>query len=138
MNAPTSSTSPTLPPEHIAPPGPRVNPWLLWFVALGGVAMWSVHLCLAWSAMELSCLNSRPTSPVYLFVGLSTGIPFVVSAAAAVSGLVLRTRVLPSLHADELARDRVRLMLTVGIVLDLLAWAAIGADGIALLVLSPC
>lgn len=141
MNPSTNASPPaaTSARRHDDAPGPRANPWLLWFVALGGSACWTVQLLLSWSLFEIACLGtSMPGPGAFLFTGLAIGVPFVVTLVAIVVGLSMRRRVLPKLRADDLAASRVSLMLTVGLVLDFLALAAILCGGIAVLVLEPC
>lgn len=125
----------------------RIRPVLLWFAALGGAVAWAVHLLLAWSALELGCLGSSAGeaqqrvnsvgTPLLTYVAGVTGVPLLVAIAATVAALVLRSR-LSGLHLDDLAYERTKLMITVGIVLNLMSVAALIGDGIALLVLEPC
>lgn len=134
-----NSTSASLPSSRpqVERDAPSIPPVLLWFAVAGGSAAWAVHELLAWSAMEIACLGSRPGPGLYIFMGLVTGIPFAIALLAFGVGMMLRAR-LSRVPSDQLARGRTHLLLTIGPVLDGLAMAAILGDGIAILVLKPC
>lgn len=129
----------------------RVPPLLLWFAVAGGPAAWAVHLATAWSVSELACL--APSSGGILMHGGSLGdgarltvwlgtlVPWLV-ALAAVAGCVVvtrrrrRLRELP--QRDDLAAERVSLLLVLAWFLSLMSVAAITGGAIALVVLEPC
>ncbi len=130
----------------------RVGPVLLWFGVLGGVVAWFVHLGVAWGVLELACISPAPGELVdnrggspgtvaWTIVAAGTAIPWLVAASALGACLVSRRR-----HrrldeaglADVLAGERVPLLLTVGILLDLFALAAITGGIVAMLTLEAC
>lgn len=144
----THEKSATIAPEDRAR---RVPPLLLWFAVAGGPAAWAVHLATAWSVSELACL--APSSGGILMHGGSLGdgarltvwlgtlVPWLV-ALAAVAGCVVvtrrrrRLRELP--QRDDLAAERVSLLLVLAWFLSLMSVAAITGGAIALVVLEPC
>jgi hypothetical protein len=87
--------------------------------------------------MEVSCQRREVGTGAYTYIGLVTGIPFLVAVAALTVTLLLHVRV-TRLQGDELTVGRTALTVTVGILLNLLAIAAIVGDGIAIAVLEPC
>lgn len=135
MDTSASSLPPSAP--AVDPRSPRVSPALVWFSVVAGFVAWAVHELLAWSAMEIACLGSQPGPGLYLFMGLVTGIPFVVALVAFLVGMSLRAR-MSRVRGDQLAVGRTQLLLTIAPVLNVLSMAAILGDGIAILVLKPC
>jgi hypothetical protein len=140
----------------------RVGPWLLWFAVLGGMLAWAFHLLFAWGVAELACMNGETEViglPLRGFVGLATGVPFVVALAA--TGIAWRVWRAPA-HPDgdrsdhdastphsvrggrpasdqgDKSVERARFLAQVGFVLDLLAVAATVFGAAALIVLEPC
>ena len=118
-------------------PQTRISAWSIWFGVLGGMVAWTVQLFMSWSTMELACVGNGPGMTARITVWVSTGVPWLVTLAA--TATVLRERAKTGrLPADELTIGRVRLLTTVGLILDLFALGIITAGGIALLVLRPC
>jgi hypothetical protein len=128
----------------------RVGPWLLWFAVLGGMLAWAFHLFLAWGVAELACMDGATEViglPLQGFVGLVTGVPFVVALAA--TGVAWRVWRAPA-HPDDdrsgqdasnqgdRSVERARFLAQVGFVVDLLAVAATVFGAAALIVLEPC
>jgi hypothetical protein len=139
------------PPGHTDPPT-RVPAWLLWFAVVAGAAAWFVHLTTAWGVMELSCIAPTSGAPVLnqggspgpvawgIAIG-GTAIPWVVAAAALLACFVVRRRrdrLEAAGQLDVLARERINLLVVIGMLLDLLSLAAITGGAIALLTLRPC
>ena len=134
-------------PDRDTQPQRRIRPGLLWFAVVGGPVAWSVHLLVAWSTMEVSCLAptagavlQRGPSPGALastVVYLATGLPWVVSVLALAVALRLRQRT-RGLDSDVLVQGRLGLLLIIGISLDLMSIAAITGGAVGLLVLEPC
>jgi len=132
---------------------PRLRPLLVWYAVLGGPLAWAVHLGVAWSVTELACLapsadgvfthggslGSVPT----LVVWLGTVLPWLLTAGA-VGACVVVTRQRRRLTSetspgpDDLARERVGLLLVLGWFLSLMSLAAITGGAVALAVLEPC
>jgi hypothetical protein len=118
-------------------PDTKVSPGLLWFGVLGGVVAWTVQLFMSWSTMELACVGNGPGTTARITVWVATGVPWLVTLTA--TGAVLYERAkIARLPADELARGRLSLLTTVGLIMDLFALGIITGGGIALLVLRPC
>jgi hypothetical protein len=130
----------------------RVPPLVLWYGVVGGPIAWAVHLGTAWSVSELSCLASSPggvllhggslTDGNRLAVWGGTVLPWLaaVAAVAACAFVTRRRRALRDDPAgtDELAAERVGLLLVLGWFLSLMSLAAITGGAIALAVLDPC
>jgi hypothetical protein len=129
----------------------RVSPYLMWFAVLGGVAAWGVHVFLAWSVMELSCISpsgtqvdqrgGTPGTGALLTTYLGTGLPLLVAVAALVSSLVLRRRAARLAEhddADVLALDRTKMLLVLAIFLDAMSIAGMLGSTFALIMLEPC
>ena len=129
MNTATTAAQPE--------PQVRISAWSLWFGVLGGTVAWTVQLFMSWSTMELACAGNGPGMTARITVWVATGVPWLVTLAA--TATILRERAkIGRLPADELTIGRVRLLTTVGLILDLFAFGIITAGGIALLVLRPC
>lgn len=125
---------------------PRIGGFALWFATMGGVVAWFVQLAVSWSVMELSCLG--PTKGgLYQQAGDSltarivayaaTAVPWLVALAALVTCLALMSR-LRRLGADLLASERTRLMLVIGVFLDVMTLAIITGGGIGLAFVEAC
>lgn len=143
------------PAEGPRPGRRRVPPLVLWYGVLAGPIAWALHLGTAWSVSELSCLTpaSATGGGVLLHGGsLADGsllavwggtiLPWLatLTAVVACAFVTRRRRALredPS-GADELAVERVGLLLVLGWFLSLMSLAAITGGAIALLVLNPC
>ncbi len=123
----------------------------MWFGVLGGVTAWGVHLLLAWSVMELSCISpsgsavdqrgGNPGTGARLATYLGTGVPLLVAAGALAACLVLRRRcrrLEEEAGEDVLALERTRFLLVIGIFLDVMSIAVIVGGAVALAVLEPC
>lgn len=133
-------------------PAARISPVLLWFAVVGGTVAWLVHLGDAWAVMELACISptdgpwvdnsaGSPGTVAWVAVAAGTALPWLVGLAALVACLVVRRRhrrLLAAGDIDELAGERVGLLLTIGIYLDLLALAAITGGIVGLLTLEAC
>jgi len=124
-------------PQAQAQAQTRVSPWSLWFGVLGGVVAWTVQLFMSWSTMEVACAGDGPGMTARITVWVSTGLPWLVTLAAFATVLRERAKI-AKLPADELTTGRVRLLTTVGLLLNLFSLGIITACGIALLVLRPC
>lgn len=125
---------------------PRIGRFALWFAVIGGVVSWAVQLGVSWSVMELSCIG--PTrGGVYQQAGDSlsarmaayagTAVPWLVAVAALITCLTLMAR-LRRLGTDVLAGERTRLLLFLGLFLDLMAIAIITGGGIGLAFVEAC
>jgi hypothetical protein len=124
-----------------------VGPIFTWFAVTGGVVAWAVHLAIAWSTMELSCLVRYPTYDLqhggtishteYAVTIGAVVIPWLVALLALVACVrlwVLARR----LDDDDLAKGRLHLLAVIGLFMDAMMLAAITGGGIALYVLEPC
>jgi hypothetical protein len=154
MSRPTTPSQES-PPTDAARPGTpahesrggRVGPILTWFAVVGGVIAWAVHLSVAWSTMELSCLVRYPSYDLqhggtisrteYAVTIGAVVVPWVVALLALLACLRLRVLV-RRLDDDDLAKGRLHLLVVIGLFLDAMMLAAITGGGIALWVLEPC
>jgi hypothetical protein len=119
----------------------------LWFATAGGMAAWVVHLGVAWSVMEVGCLDVRPTevlqrgapppSAAVWVVYAATLVPWLVSVAACLDSVWILRRLRRS-GDDVLARERTHLLVVMGILLDLFAVAAITGGAVGLMTLKAC
>jgi len=133
---------------------PQLRPLLVWYAVLGGPLAWAVHLGVAWSVTELSCLAPSPNgvfthggslgTAATLVVWLGTVLPWLVTAGA-VGACVVVTRQRRRLQTsatsaapDGLATERVGLLLVLGWFLSFMSLAAITGGAVALAVLEPC
>lgn len=151
--------TPTTPAQQSQPatsrPGPRsrtsrgqrIGPVFTWFAVTGGTVAWLVHLAVAWSVMELSCIVRYPSfdlqhggNPSRAEYGVAYGavvVPWVVALLALVACIRLRVLV-GRLDDDDLAKGRLHLLALIGLFLDAMSLAIITGGGIALYVLEPC
>jgi hypothetical protein len=123
----------------------RLGGLLLWFATLGGFLAWTVHLFAAWSMVEVTCLSGHEDiSGVPLSV--ATMIAVLVPAAVTLAALAVavtawrRVRREPD-SADDVGPNRLsrtRLLATVGLWSNLLFFAIIAFDGIAVVVFPSC
>ena len=125
---------------------PRIGGVALWYAVMGGVISWFVQLTVSWLVMELSCLG--PTKGgVYQQAGDSVGARIVVYAATAIPWLATLGALLTCLlliarmrrlGADLLAGERTKLMLVIGLFLDVMTLAIITGGGIGLAFVEAC
>jgi hypothetical protein len=126
-----------------------VNPYALWYAVIGGVVAWAAHLLVAWSDMEVSCFapasgmsilqhGGHPQGAEWWVVGGAVVVPWLVTAAAFITCLVLHRRLARAEGVDPVERGRTSFLLVIGIFLDLMSLAVITGGGIALLVVDPC
>jgi hypothetical protein len=136
--------NPTAPNE---PKPSHIGALALWFAVGGGVIAWAIHLSVAWSVMEVSCLGpvggsmlqqAGTTTTARVVAYVATAGPWLMAVAAFVTCLVLRARLGGLIGVDELAGERTRLLLVIGIFLDLMAVAAITGGAIGLVIVEPC
>jgi hypothetical protein len=128
-------------------PDRRVGPFLTWFAVTGGVVAWVVHLMVAWSVMELSCLvrypgydlqhGGDPSRGEYAVTIGAIVVPWLVALLALVACVRLRALV-GRLDDDDLAKGRLHLLVVIGLFLDAMMLAAITGSAIGLYVLDPC
>lgn len=125
---------------------PRIGGFSLWFAVIGGVVAWAVQLGVSWSVMELSCIGptrggvyqqAGDSASARLAVYLGTAVPWLVAVTALVTCLVLMAR-LRRLGTDVLAGERTRLMLFLGLFLDLMTIAIITGGGVGLAFVEAC
>lgn len=135
---------------------PQIRPLLVWYAVLGGPAAWALHLGVAWSVTELACM-APSTNGVYTHGGslgttataavwLGTVLPWLLTVAAVAACILVdiqrrRMRDLPrttTAGPDDLARERIALLLVLGWFLSLMSLAAITGGAVALAVLEPC
>lgn len=129
----------------------RISPYLLWYGVLGGAVGWAVHVLLAWSFMEVSCLSptgadvdqrgGSPGTVTWIVVWAGTIGPWLLAAGAFAAILVVRARLRADQRAglvDVLAGERTALLVVLGVFLDLMSLAAVTGGVIALLTLEPC
>lgn len=118
---------------------PRIGPWQLWFAVLAAPTAWALHEVFAWSTVELACLGGNRTLvfPPLVWAGIATAVPWAVSGTALIMAVVLRrrTRAQPD---DTPSLQRVRLMVTVAVVLDVLMLLIITGGGVGEIVLGGC
>jgi len=125
---------------------PRIGGVALWFAVLGGVVAWVVQLGVGWSVMELSCLG--PTAggmyqqagdslSARIAVYAATGVPWLVAVAALATCLVLTAR-MRRIGADLLAAERTRLLLVVGLFLDVMTVCIITGGAVGLAFVEAC
>lgn len=141
------------PAEGPRPGRRRVPPLVLWYGVLAGPIAWVLHLGTAWSVSELSCLAPASSGGVLLHGGsLADGsrlavwggtlLPWLATVAAVVACAFVTRRRRALRHdpsgTDELAMERIGLLLVLGWFLSLLSLAAITGGAIALAVLDPC
>lgn len=125
----------------------RISPFTVWYAVLGGVAAWALHLFVAWSTMEITCLGApvgdrlqkggTPGGTAMTVAYAGTAVPWLVALGALLTCLGLH-RKLRRTPTDALASERTRLLVVIGIFLDVMMLAIITAGGIALAVLEPC
>ena len=125
----------------------KVGGPMLWFAVLGGVAGWALHILVAWSFLEVSCLTPGRTT-VLQFGGnpgltasvvayTATGLPWVVALLAFLSCLRLRSRMRKA-GEELLSWERTNLLIVIGVLLDLFALFALTGSAVGLFVLRPC
>ncbi|HEY6935071.1 MAG TPA: hypothetical protein VI452_16850 [Marmoricola sp.] len=132
--------------EQIVRDEPQIGGFALWFAVLGGVGAWIVQLLVSWSVMELGCIGptqggvyQRAGAPlgVRMAAYAGTAIPWLVAVAALVTCLVLTAR-MRRLGADVLAGERTRLLLVLGLFLDVMTICIITAGGVGLAFVEAC
>lgn len=142
--------TPTLHPHRTTPEdrrqSTRVGPIAMWFAVTGGMVAWGIHLLVAWATMEVGCLDVRPAEvfqggsgppPVATWVVYgATVVPWLVSLAAVLVCLRLWPRVRRA--RDQLAGERLHLLLVTGLLMDIFGLLAITGGLIAELTLRAC
>jgi hypothetical protein len=141
------TTQTETPADRRGPKGARISPFTLWFAVLGGSAAWAVQLLVAWSTLEITCLGppagarlqtgGTPGPTAMTVAYAATGVPWLVALLALLTCLRVRSKIRRT-PADELATERVNLLVVIGLFLNVMALAAITGGGIALAVLEPC
>jgi hypothetical protein len=126
---------------------PKVGGPMLWFAVLGGISAWALHILVAWSFLEVACLTPGRTTVLQfggtpgltasLVAYVATGLPWLVSLSAFLTGLRLRSR-LSREGEDVLSGERTNLLIVIGVFLNLFALAALTGSAVGLLVLEPC
>lgn len=125
----------------------KVGGPMLWFAVLGGIVGWSLHVLVAWSFMEVSCLTpgrmttlqfgGRPGLTASVVAYTATGLPWLVALLAFLMCLRLQSRMRRQ-GEEILSGERTHLLIVVGIFLDLFALAATTGSAVGLFVLRPC
>lgn len=124
----------------------RVGPLSMWFAASGGMVAWGIHLLVAWSIMEVGCLDVRPSevfqggsgpppTATWVVYGATLG-PWLIALAAVLVSLRLWPRVRRA--RDHLAGERLHLLLVLGLTLDILGLLAISGGVVAEFTLRAC
>lgn len=136
----------TDPSRRPAERSPRLGAWLLWFAVLGGATAWSVHLVLAWGAVELACTDAGGSGDASIlglsvrgFAALATGVPLAVAVASLVFSSLFRAGQLAGKpDGDDPRLGRGRFMAQVGVWLNVFAVLMIAFGGLAVVWFAPC
>ena len=121
-----------LPPDALAPRGPRAGSWcyhacqlLLWSGALGGAVAWSLQLLAIYALLPLAC-GAGSTWPIHVVTLLAV----VATLAACAAALAVRRR--------EGATSAERWMTLASLLLNGLFLFSIVVEGLPALILGPC
>lgn len=108
---------------------------LLWVVVFAGPVLWIIHLALIYPLVPLACNMGWGDWPFHLAT--------VLTGLGTLGAVVLAWRLLSSRSAapavpDGALQQRQRFMAFVGVVLSMLFFIVIIAEGFPVLLLSPC
>lgn len=119
---------------------PVIGALWMWFAFIGGAVSWAVHLGASWGITETTCLSGHSTIdgwPLKSVVTLSTVIPGAVCFAALAAAWWMRRKT-GSLDRSTERAGRAYLVAGVALWSNILFFAIIVFDAIALLVFPPC